>query len=161
MKAAHAVNGDILFWNKLLGIAIMELICYNISPVTKPVWHGCSYGGSTLLWKRTEESVREWDGDTKWETADWTLANLRFFFCERFPAVNLQCLCELLLKPNPLAWPRSFISAGLQGGILLLDGLPVLSILWNMKDRRRLKCIRFIWMEQESSWNSKQWLDGK
>lgn len=52
------------------------------------------------------------------QTADWTHGFGKFeaLFTEQFPAVNLQCLCEPLLKRNPLARPRSFISTGLRGG---------------------------------------------
>lgn len=51
---------------------------------------------------------------SKWETADWTYGFGKFvvLFSEQFPAVNLQCLCKLLLKPNPWSGQgRSFQQA--------------------------------------------------
>lgn len=49
----------------------------------------------------------------EWKTADWTygLGKFEVLFSEPSTAVNLQCLCELLLKPNPwLGQGRSFQS---------------------------------------------------
>lgn len=76
------------------------------------------------------------------ETADWTYGFGKFEvpFIERFPAVNFQCLCELLLKPiHGLAKVVHF--SGPAGRDSSPDRLPVLSIQRKMTDRRKLKCI--------------------
>lgn len=74
-------------------------------------------------------SARE-QGRETWlegETADWTYGFGKFqvLLSEQFPAVNLLCLFELLLKPNLWPNPRSFISAGQQGGIFPPDKPPI------------------------------------
>lgn len=49
------------------------------------------------VWENRAETRLEWN------TADWSYGFGKFevLFSEQFPAVNLLCLCELLLKPNP------------------------------------------------------------
>lgn len=87
-------------------------LVWTTSVITRPVCmdghvqveHFCerekeSHFSIQVLWKKRMETHLEW------ETADWTYGFGKFevLFSEQFPAVNLQCLCELLLKPNP--WP--------------------------------------------------------
>lgn len=71
-----------------------------------------------------ENRVETW---LEGETADWTYGFGKFqvLLNEQFPAVNLLCLFELLLKLNPWPNPRSFISAGQQGGIFPPDKPPI------------------------------------